>query len=191
MRFGLCAFSSPQTPNYRGSAHWTPLVDFRPTGTSAYILLTIHSAGLKLENIHLSNRPSLLLDIQLVQVYIVLIQSFKQSRLCASHEIDKLQFLVLINTVSQKKQDTKLLAITSLLSDFQNFFTSRLGNKFATNSFLNIPPCFKRVATLPCEIWMHFLHSYFTGTGFPLNNSAYNTGQHCGLSVFVGLYLWT
>ena len=103
MRFGLCAFSSPQTPNYRGSAHWTPLVDFRPTGTSAYILLTIHSAGLKLENIHLSNRPSLLLDIQLIQVYIVLIQSFKQSRLCARHEIDKLQFLVLIIHRESKK----------------------------------------------------------------------------------------
>jgi len=161
MRFGLCAFSSPQTPNYRGSAHWTPLVDFRPTGTSAYILLTIHSAGLKLENIHLSNRPSLLLDIQLVQVYIVLIQSFKQSRLCASHEIDKLQFLVLIIHRESKKQDTKLLAITSLtIIRFSKFFTSRLGNKFATNSFLNIPPCFKRVATLPCEMWMQKMASF-------------------------------
>jgi len=29
-----------------------------------------------------------------------------------------------------KKQDTKLLAITSLLSDFQTFFTSRLGSKY-------------------------------------------------------------
>jgi len=37
-----------------------------------------------------------------------------------------------------KKQDTILLAITS--SDFQNFFTSRLCSKFATNSCLNIPP---------------------------------------------------
>ena len=34
------------------------------------------------------------------------------------------------------------------------FFTSRLGSKFATNSCLNIPPHFKHVATLPCEIWM-------------------------------------
>ena len=53
-----------------------------------------------------------------------------------------------------KKQDTKLLAITSLLSDFQIFFSSRLGSKFATNSCSNIPPRFKHVATLPCEIWM-------------------------------------
>jgi len=57
-------------------------------------------------------------------------------------------------TVSQKKQDTKLLAITSLLSDFQNFFTSRLGSKFAINSCLNIPPRVKHVATLPDEIQM-------------------------------------
>jgi len=41
-----------------------------------------------------------------------------------------------------------------LLSDFQIFFTSELGSKFATNSCLNIPPRFKHVATLPCEIWM-------------------------------------
>ena len=54
----------------------------------------------------------------------------------------------------KKKQDTKLLAITSLLSDFQNFFTSRLGSKFAINTCLNIPPRFKHVATLPCEIRM-------------------------------------
>jgi len=52
-----------------------------------------------------------------------------------------------------KKQDTKLLAITSLtIIRFSKFFTSRLSSKFATNSRLNIPPRFKRVATLPCEI---------------------------------------
>jgi len=34
------------------------------------------------------------------------------------------------------------------------FFTSQLSRKFATNSCLNIPPRFKHVATLPCEIWM-------------------------------------
>ena len=55
-----------------------------------------------------------------------------------------------------KKQDTKLLAITSqTIIRFSNFFfTSQLGSKFATNSCLNIPPRFKHVATLPCEIWM-------------------------------------
>jgi len=37
---------------------------------------------------------------------------------------------------------------------FKNFFTSRLGSKFATNSCLNIPPRFKHVATLPCETRM-------------------------------------
>ena len=37
---------------------------------------------------------------------------------------------------------------------FKIFFTSRLSSKFATNSCLNIPPCFKHVATLPCEIWI-------------------------------------
>ena len=54
-----------------------------------------------------------------------------------------------------KKQDTKLLAITPLtIIRFSHIFTSRLGSKFATYSCLNIPPHFKHVATLPCEIWM-------------------------------------
>jgi len=39
-----------------------------------------------------------------------------------------------------------------LLAGFQKFFTSGLGSKFATNSCLNIPPRFKHVATLLCEI---------------------------------------
>jgi len=52
-----------------------------------------------------------------------------------------------------KKQDTKLLAITSLtIIRFSKIFTSRLRNKFETNLCLNIPPRFKHVATLPCEI---------------------------------------
>ena len=41
-----------------------------------------------------------------------------------------------------------------MLTDFQNSFTGRLTGKFATNSYLNIPPHLKRVATLPCEIFM-------------------------------------
>jgi len=54
-----------------------------------------------------------------------------------------------------KKQDTKLLAITSLtIIRFSFFVTSRLGRKFATNSCLNIPPRFKHVTTVFCEIWM-------------------------------------
>ena len=41
-----------------------------------------------------------------------------------------------------------------MLTDFQNSFTGRLTGKFATNSYLNIPPRLKHVATLPCEISM-------------------------------------
>jgi len=41
-----------------------------------------------------------------------------------------------------------------MLTDFQNSFTGRLIGKFATNSYLNIPPHLKHVATLPCEISM-------------------------------------
>jgi len=37
---------------------------------------------------------------------------------------------------------------------FKIFFTKRLCSKFATNSYLNISPRLKHVATLPCEIWM-------------------------------------
>ena len=58
-------------------------------------------------------------------------------------------------TVSQKnKTPNSWPLLHLLLSDFQNFFTSRLGSKFATNSCLNIPPRFKHVTTLPCEIRM-------------------------------------
>ena len=39
-----------------------------------------------------------------------------------------------------------------MLTDFQNSLIGRLIGKFATNSYLNIPPHLKRVATLPCEI---------------------------------------
>jgi len=41
-----------------------------------------------------------------------------------------------------------------MLTDFQNSFTGRLTGKFATNSYLNIPPHLIRVTTLPCEISM-------------------------------------
>ena len=37
---------------------------------------------------------------------------------------------------------------------FSNFFTLGLYSTFATNSCLNIPPHPKRVATLPCEIFV-------------------------------------
>ena len=39
-----------------------------------------------------------------------------------------------------------------MLTDFQNSFTGRLTGKFATNTYLNIPPHLKHVATLPCKI---------------------------------------
>ena len=41
-----------------------------------------------------------------------------------------------------------------MLTDFHNSFTGRLTGKFATNSYLTIPPHLKSVATLPCEISM-------------------------------------
>jgi len=41
-----------------------------------------------------------------------------------------------------------------MLTDFQNSFTDRLTGKFATKSYLNIPPHLKYVATLPCGIRM-------------------------------------
>jgi len=41
-----------------------------------------------------------------------------------------------------------------MLTDFRNSFTGRLTGKLATNSYFNIPPHLKCVATLPCEIGM-------------------------------------
>jgi len=55
----------------------------------------------------------------------------------------------------RKKQDTKLLPITSPnVNRFSEFFTARLSSNFATNACLYIPPRIEHVATLPCEIWM-------------------------------------
>jgi len=58
-------------------------------------------------------------------------------------------------TVSQKKTRYQTLGhnFTNYYPIFKIFFSSRLGSKFTTNSYLNIPPRFKHVATLPCEIW--------------------------------------
>jgi len=55
-----------------------------------------------------------------------------------------------------KKQDTKLLPITlPNINRFSKFYTTgRLSGKFATNSYLNIPPNLKCLASLPCEIRM-------------------------------------
>jgi len=50
---------------------------------------------------------------------------------------------------SKKKQDTKLLPITSPnVNRFSIFFTDKLNGKFAIKSCLNIPPHLKHVATL-------------------------------------------
>jgi len=59
-----------------------------------------------------------------------------------------LPFNVHVLHCESKKQDTKLLPIT----DIHSFCAGRLYGKFATNSYLNIPPHLKYVATLPCEI---------------------------------------
>ena len=62
---------------------------------------------------------------------------------------------VYVYTLRVKKQDTKLLPITSSnINHFHTFFTDGLSSKYATNSSLNIPPRFKNVAILPCEIRM-------------------------------------
>ena len=57
-------------------------------------------------------------------------------------------------TVSQKKTLNSCLKLPQIVTDFQNSFAVRLIGKFATNSYLNIPPNLKYIATLPCEIWM-------------------------------------
>ena len=41
-----------------------------------------------------------------------------------------------------------------MLTDFQNIFAYRLSGKFAIDSYLNIQPHLKYVATLLSEIWM-------------------------------------
>jgi len=60
-----------------------------------------------------------------------------------------------IITVSQKKQESLLMSMTSWnidrFFDFQNSFSARLSTKFATKWALYIPPHFKYVAALSCE----------------------------------------
>jgi len=76
---------------------------------------------------------------------------------CWSDLCEELRSTALIGKLHResKKQDTKLLAITSLnIIRFSKFFTTRLGSKFATNSCSIIAPRFKHVAILPCKIWM-------------------------------------
>ena len=41
-----------------------------------------------------------------------------------------------------------------MLTDFQNSFTVTLSRKFVTQLYLNTPPHHKRVATLPCEMYV-------------------------------------
>ena len=41
-----------------------------------------------------------------------------------------------------------------MLADFKNSFTVTISRKFAMQHSLNIPPHSKRVATLPCEMFM-------------------------------------
>jgi len=57
-------------------------------------------------------------------------------------------------TVSQKTRHQTLGHNFTNYYPIFNIFSSRLGSKFATNLFLNIPARFEHVATLPCEIWM-------------------------------------
>ena len=62
--------------------------------------------------------------------------------------------LFLNYTMSQKKQDTKLLPITSpkwMLIDFETLSLTT-SDKFATKLYLNIPQHLKYVAILPCEM---------------------------------------
>jgi len=57
------------------------------------------------------------------------------------------------HTVSQKtRHQTLTHNFTKYQPIFKHFFIDGLSSKFATKSFLNIPPRLKHVATLPCEI---------------------------------------
>ena len=48
-----------------------------------------------------------------------------------------------------------------VLTDFQNYFTVRIGRKFVMILSRKIPPHLKCVATLPCEMSNVFLKSWF------------------------------
>jgi len=60
-----------------------------------------------------------------------------------------------IYTVSQKNETLySCPQFRQILTDFRNSFTIRLSEKLAIKKPLKITPHLKRVATLPCEIWM-------------------------------------
>ena len=82
----------------------------------------------------------------------------------------------LITSWVNKKQDTILLHVTSL-TDFQNSSTVRLISKFATKSYLNMPPHLKHVATLPSEIsvFKKLLGSWSSWSKLPCKTQQFKT----------------
>ena len=57
-----------------------------------------------------------------------------------------------IYTVSQKAPLITVHYLHQILTDFENSFTGTFRIQFTITWLLNIPPNFKCVATLPCEI---------------------------------------
>jgi len=57
-------------------------------------------------------------------------------------------------TVSEKGATTFLPNISLSADRLSKFFTDRQSSKFLTKRQLNFPPHLKRVATLPCEIFI-------------------------------------
>jgi len=54
----------------------------------------------------------------------------------------------------EKRCHATILKLCQMLSDLQNFFTYRLSSKFLTERWLNIPPHFKHVTRLTCEMFV-------------------------------------
>jgi len=59
-----------------------------------------------------------------------------------------------LHRVGHKRSPIVYTQLRQILAYSQNYFTIPISTKFSMQQSLNIPPHLKRVATLPCEIFM-------------------------------------
>ena len=81
------------------------------------------------------------------------------SRSPATYTTGKRTTIYIRYTGWSEKASHQILVITPQNIDrFLTFFTDTPSNKFALKWLFKIPPNFKRIATVPCEILMYFEH---------------------------------
>ena len=112
-----------------------------------------------LKAVTLINNPSLVLER--------LLKRYQLDVAAAADNVDDIRLRLEVITARNRLTHTRAIHRESKKTRHQtlghnftnyypifNFFTVRLSQKFVTKSYTNIPPHPKRVAALPCEIWI-------------------------------------